>query len=134
MTPLLFAGPLYVSFLEQTLPFQAHWTGLEPVRDWQGIRNYLAVRVGLHTRSPRASEPFQQGPITEELNFRSCVTAVLLLGGWSGGRLVFLAPLSFGVGACAARGAVPCTFVNVSQRIYTTGGTRTIVMGGTRPR
>ena len=35
--------PVYVSFLDGALPFQSRWTGLQPLRDWQGIRNYIGV-------------------------------------------------------------------------------------------
>ncbi|KAH7097561.1 hypothetical protein BKA62DRAFT_643212 [Auriculariales sp. MPI-PUGE-AT-0066] len=80
LTPLLFTGPLYVALLEQSLlPFQHKWLGLRLFTNWHGFRNYIA------------------GPVTEELNFRACVTAVVLLGGWRGGALVFIAPLSFGI-------------------------------------
>ncbi|EJD48336.1 hypothetical protein AURDEDRAFT_61361 [Auricularia subglabra TFB-10046 SS5] len=83
LTPLLYAGPLYVSYLERTLPFQARWSWRSCVRPiyatWEGARNII------------------MGPITEELTFRSCVVAVLLLGKWKPGRIIFAAPLSFGV-------------------------------------
>lgn len=83
LTPLLFAGPLYVSFLDQTLLFQRAWSWrlsvVQRIATWEGIRNFVV------------------GPITEEINFRSCVIAALLLGGFKPAGLVFTAPLSFGV-------------------------------------
>ncbi|KZV99988.1 hypothetical protein EXIGLDRAFT_604880 [Exidia glandulosa HHB12029] len=83
LTPLLFAGPLYVSYLDGSLPFQHLWSWQRSVKPiistWEGVRNYIV------------------GPITEEINFRSCVIAVLLLGGFHPGRLVFTAPLAFGI-------------------------------------
>lgn len=48
LTPLLFAGPLYVSYLDLALPFQRAWSWqrsvMPVVATWEGIRNYIVVR------------------------------------------------------------------------------------------
>lgn len=51
-------------------------------------------RAGELTSAYRA-----QGPLTEELVFRSCIVAVSLLAGFSKKEIVFLTPLYFGFGA-----------------------------------
>lgn len=42
---------------------------------------------------------FKQGPISEELVWRSCIIAAYRLAGASNAFLVFFTPLSFGSGA-----------------------------------
>lgn len=49
VVPVLYLGPLYVSWLCETLPTQRRWSvrgSLLPlVSTWVGIRNYIVVRV-----------------------------------------------------------------------------------------
>ncbi|CAK9783501.1 unnamed protein product [Cutaneotrichosporon oleaginosum] len=77
LAPTLFLGPLFASWLDCTLPGQAHFG------QWRwGLaerRNYLV------------------GPVTEELLFRSCILAVSILGGLPASWLVFGTPLWFGL-------------------------------------
>ena len=84
VTPILYLGPLYTTFLDSKLPFQSGWSwghDVVPVfRTWVGIRNYFF------------------GPITEELVFRACVLAVYHLAGSSRNKMIFLSPLLFGLG------------------------------------
>ncbi|KAI0821824.1 hypothetical protein BC628DRAFT_1463351 [Trametes gibbosa] len=81
--PVLYLGPLYVSWLCETLPTQRRWSvrsRLLPLfSTWIGVRNYVA------------------GPITEEVVFRACMLAVYHMAGTSRGKLIFLTPLAFGV-------------------------------------
>lgn len=84
VTPILYLGPLYATFLDSKLPFQSGWSwghDVVPVfSTWVGIRNYFF------------------GPITEELVFRACVLAVYHLAGSSRNKMIFLSPLLFGLG------------------------------------
>jgi len=84
VTPVLYLGPLYATFLDAKLPFQSRWSwdrDMLPVfKTWVGIRNYFF------------------GPITEELVFRACVLAVYHLAGSSRNKMIFLSPLLFGLG------------------------------------
>ena len=84
VTPILYLGPLYATFLDAKLPFQSGWSwdrDVSPVFwTWIGIRNYFF------------------GPITEELVFRACVLAVYHLAGSSRNKMIFLSPLLFGLG------------------------------------
>jgi hypothetical protein len=81
---LLFIGPIYCASLAENLPLQRHWnfsTHLLPLfGSWQGVRNFIVA------------------PITEEIVFRGCVLAVYHLAGAGKMRMVFLSPLSFGLG------------------------------------
>ncbi|GAA6059270.1 hypothetical protein JCM10212_006663 [Sporobolomyces blumeae] len=83
LTASLFAGSLYVLYLEGDLPGQlkgGKWKSLKARFDgWRGIRNYVVA------------------PLTEELTFRSCVVAASFVGGWSKNRMIFVAPLWFGL-------------------------------------
>ncbi|KAI0367428.1 Abi-domain-containing protein [Pilatotrama ljubarskyi] len=83
VTPILYLGPLYVSWLCETLPLQRRWSvrgDLLPVfTTWVGIRNYIV------------------GPITEEVVFRACMLAVYHMAGASRTKMIFLTPLAFGV-------------------------------------
>lgn len=49
ITPVLFFGPLYATWLSRTLPGQTFWSWEEHVNQnlwtWQGIRNVLVVRL-----------------------------------------------------------------------------------------
>ncbi|KAG2130786.1 CAAX protease self-immunity-domain-containing protein [Suillus bovinus] len=82
ITPLLFSGPLYVQFLEKTLPFQKDWNFEDHVLfrffSIVGLRNYFVA------------------PITEEFVFRACVLTVYHLAGASRMKMIFLSPLVFG--------------------------------------
>ncbi|KAG8853660.1 hypothetical protein FRB96_008078 [Tulasnella sp. 330] len=83
LAPILYIGPLYVEILELRGPYRMKWTLKRDVVDhffsWQGIRNFIVA------------------PITEEFVFRSCVISVLVLGGSSLRRMVFVSPLWFGI-------------------------------------
>ncbi|KAF5315246.1 hypothetical protein D9619_007505 [Psilocybe cf. subviscida] len=84
VTPVLFLGPLFASgFLARQLPLMKHfsWKGFFSARlgNIYGLRNYIVA------------------PITEEIVFRSCVIAVYHLSGASSRRMIFLAPLTFGL-------------------------------------
>ncbi|KAL1948736.1 hypothetical protein VTO73DRAFT_10542 [Trametes versicolor] len=83
VVPVLYLGPLYVSWLCETLPTQRRWSvrgSLLPlVSTWVGIRNYVV------------------GPITEEVVFRACMLAVYHMAGSSHTKMIFLSPLAFGV-------------------------------------
>ncbi|KAG0701897.1 CAAX protease self-immunity-domain-containing protein [Suillus ampliporus] len=82
ITPLLYVGPLYVQFLEKTLPFQEDWNFQDDVLfrflSIIGLRNYLVA------------------PITEEIVFRACVLTVYHLAGASRKKMIFLSPVVFG--------------------------------------
>ena len=86
VTPVLYLGPLYATFLDSKLPFQSGWSwdrDMLPVfNTCVGIRNYFF------------------GPLTEELVFRACVLAVYHLAGSSRNKMIFLSPLLFGLGEC----------------------------------
>ncbi|GAA5999127.1 CAAX prenyl protease [Rhodotorula paludigena] len=83
LTASLFAGSLYVAWLEGDLPGQrgartwAQWKAR--FGGWRGVRNYILA------------------PLTEELSFRSCIVAASFLGGCSTKQLIFLTPLWFGL-------------------------------------
>ncbi|GAA5958830.1 hypothetical protein JCM21900_003941 [Sporobolomyces salmonicolor] len=83
LTASLFAGSLYIQYLEGELPGQwrgGRWASLKQRFDgWRGMRTYVVA------------------PLTEELTFRSCIVAVSYLGGWSAKWMVFLGPLWFGL-------------------------------------
>ncbi|GAA5914773.1 CAAX prenyl protease [Sporobolomyces salmoneus] len=83
LTASLFAGSLYIQYLEGDLPLQKKggtWKSLRGRFDsWRGIRNFVIA------------------PLTEELTFRSCIVGISFLGGWNRRQLVFLTPLWFGL-------------------------------------
>ncbi|GAA5928846.1 CAAX prenyl protease [Sporobolomyces koalae] len=83
LTASLFAGSLYIQYLQGELPLQkegGRWNSLRERFDgWRGVRNYIVA------------------PLTEELTFRSCVVGLSSLGGWSKKHLVFVTPLWFGL-------------------------------------
>jgi prenyl protein peptidase len=84
VTPILYLGPLYATFLDSKLPLQSRWSWghdvLPVFNNLVGIRNYLF------------------GPITEEMVFRGCMLAVYHLAGSSRNKMIFLSPLLFGLG------------------------------------
>lgn len=79
LTCTLFAGPLYEYLIAERglLYFPRDLT--QALTSWTGVRNYLV------------------GPLTEEFVFRSCIVPLHVLGGLSVGRIIFVAPLYFGV-------------------------------------
>ncbi|GAA5971045.1 hypothetical protein JCM3765_006382 [Sporobolomyces pararoseus] len=83
LTASLFAGSLYIQYLEGDLPLQKKGGSLKSLKErfdsWRGIRNFVLA------------------PLTEELTFRSCVVGISFLGGWNKRQLVFLTPLWFGL-------------------------------------
>ncbi|KAF6749395.1 hypothetical protein DFP72DRAFT_818981, partial [Ephemerocybe angulata] len=79
ITPILFLGPLYATYLQQTLPFQKFWFPKQKFLNLIGLRTYTL------------------GPLTEEIDFRACVLAPYHLAGCSPTKMVFLTPLSFGL-------------------------------------
>ncbi|KAI8974836.1 CAAX protease self-immunity-domain-containing protein [Trametes punicea] len=83
VTPVLYLGPLYASWLRETLPLQRRWSvrgSLLPLfTTWIGLRNYVV------------------GPLTEEIVFRACMLAVYHLAGASRTKMIFCSPLTFGV-------------------------------------
>ncbi|KAF9446382.1 Abi-domain-containing protein [Macrolepiota fuliginosa MF-IS2] len=83
ITPVLFFGPLYATWLAGVMPGQRYWSWEFHVRrglwTWQGIRNVIVA------------------PPTEEIVFRGCILSILHLAGASKYQLIFLSPLSFGL-------------------------------------
>lgn len=71
---------------------------------WEGLRNLVMVRRSL-AKVPLSSKESAdiasrlQGPLTEEIVFRSCIVTVSALAGLSKKQIVFLSPLYFGIGA-----------------------------------
>jgi hypothetical protein len=103
VTPVLFLGPLYARYLSRNLPFMARWTFNKQVTDifnWIFIRNYIVVRTSLTilSESSNLAVPIQ-GPISEEVVWRSCLIVAYRLAGASNTLMVFFTPLSFGSGA-----------------------------------
>ncbi|KAF8148226.1 hypothetical protein B0H34DRAFT_785703 [Crassisporium funariophilum] len=83
VTPLLFLGPLFASYLGGELPFQRNWAYATHVRarffSLQGVRNYMLA------------------PLTEEIVFRACVLSIYHLSGAGTKRMIYLGPLTFGM-------------------------------------
>ncbi|KAN0062426.1 CAAX prenyl protease [Thecaphora frezii] len=83
LTTTLYAGPLYVSYLDKELPGQAAFDYVRDVKSkWStlvGIRNFIV------------------GPATEELVFRSCILSVMYYSGASRIAMIFASPLYFGI-------------------------------------
>ncbi|KAL1746857.1 hypothetical protein HDZ31DRAFT_33264 [Schizophyllum fasciatum] len=84
LIPILYTGPIYVIYLRKRLPFQARSPGLVPslqsiVGNAVGVRNYVVA------------------PITEEIVFRACIVAVYSLCGAARWKIVWGAPLWFGM-------------------------------------
>lgn len=115
VTPILYLGPLYATFLDSKLPFQSGWSwdgDVSPVfNTLVGIRNYFF------------------GPITEELVFRACVLAVYHLAGSSRNKMIFLSPLLFGLGGfiCFFPRTSLCVYAILAHlhhawEVYTNGG------------
>ncbi|KAF9524127.1 hypothetical protein CPB83DRAFT_861789 [Crepidotus variabilis] len=83
VTPVLFIGPLLGSFLGGQLPGQRNWY-------WQS--HIIARFFGL-----QGARNYWVGPITEEIVFRACVLSIYQLSGASKKKMIFLAPLTFGL-------------------------------------
>ncbi|KAJ5985076.1 hypothetical protein N7499_008671 [Penicillium canescens] len=81
LTAILFVGPLFErGIVEGEWRFWFRHSKLsESLGGWIGWRNYVA------------------GPITEEVMFRSAIVPLHLLAHVSPGRIVFIAPLYFGI-------------------------------------
>ncbi|KAG8687274.1 hypothetical protein FRC09_013594, partial [Ceratobasidium sp. 395] len=83
LTPLLYLGPLYSAWLDESLPFMADWSYQRDIvkkfASWTGIRNFF------------------MSPLTEELVFRSCIIGAAQLAGVGIKKTVFLTPLWFGI-------------------------------------
>jgi len=83
VTPLLFLGPLFCSYLRQELPFQRNWMWQTHVvarfLSIHGLRNYLIA------------------PMTEEIVFRACVLSIYNFSGASRKYMICFAPLTFGL-------------------------------------
>lgn len=90
VVPVLFLGPLAASGLSGELPLQSRWRWRTHVEErffsLQGVRNYAIA------------------PLTEEVVFRACVLAVWHMSGMGRKKMIFVAPLTFGLGAS------PCHF------------------------
>ena len=96
LTMLLFSGPLF----ERTI-VESGWkqwiTGkplIKTLSSWIGWRNFVAVG------SPNLREPHYlllQGPVSEEVLFRSLMTPLSLLTPLTARQTIFLTPLYFGV-------------------------------------
>ena len=108
VTPILYLGPLYATFLDSKLPFQSGWSWgrdvLPVFNTWVGIRNYFF------------------GPLTEELVFRACVLAVYHLAGSSRNKMIFLSPLLFGLGEYTLSRPRSRVYIHVTQPIFITLG------------
>jgi prenyl protein peptidase len=84
LTSALFLGPIYVAYLDESLPLQKHFSIDSSIKSkvnniW-GVRNFII------------------GPLTEEIVFRGCILALHSLSGFSKKQLIFLTPLYFGIG------------------------------------
>lgn len=99
LTATLFVGPLFEGGI-----VEGRWKDWIRLRDaeilssWSGWRNLVAVRS---TNCPRLfvhhSNLSSQGPVTEEILFRSASVPLLLLSGASTTTIVFLTPIIFGL-------------------------------------
>jgi prenyl protein peptidase len=110
VTPVLFAGPLYAQYLFKTLPGQAQWSyrrSLMPIYStWIGRRNFIFVSSNSRIVISALLILHFQGPITEELVFRSCILAIYQLAGASKKFMIFATPLFFGLGVFDIRGCL----------------------------
>lgn len=100
LTALLFAGPLFEKAI-----VEGGWREwirgrhlTETFGSWIGWRNYVAVsddeRGGIQLPGLPIGE---QGPVTEEIVFRSTIIPLHILAKISPERMVFLTPLYFGI-------------------------------------
>ena len=117
LAPTLFLGPLFATYLDRT--FQIRSNSPKSIRGRISniglieIRNYLVVRSFTSSTSAPASnrdlfcvQSFSsfatmlieiQGPLTEELVFRSTILSISLLGRFSIRSLIFGTPFWFGL-------------------------------------
>lgn len=98
LTAILFSGPLFErGVAEDGWKSWIRGEGLsETLRSWIGFRNYVAV-CPFSSKSIRPDTDGFQGPITEEIIFRSVIITLHLLAKMPPGRIVFVTPLYFGI-------------------------------------
>lgn len=99
LTAILFIGPLFERGIAE-----GEWRSWfkkaqisETLGGWIGWRNYVVVSVAHLCYMSRPANKWMQGPITEEVMFRSAIIPLHLLARVSPGRIVWIAPLYFGV-------------------------------------
>lgn len=115
LTAILFLGPLFErGIVEGEWKFWFRRSSLsECLGGWIGWRNYVAVSTlfpfpffsllfffcpfFIKKQKPKTKSNITQGPFTEEVMFRSAMVPLHLLAHTSPGRIVFLAPLYFGI-------------------------------------
>ena len=106
LTSLLFAGPLFESGIVES--GWRDWIQGHSLQDtlssWIGFRNFVAVGLlprpsssSSNLAPPLPADPDSQGPITEEIIFRSLITPLHLLSRLSPTKTIFLTPLYFGI-------------------------------------
>lgn len=104
LTMSLFAGSLYVTYLAECMPGQRWWSPAMAWREfggWQGLRNLILVSRRAEQQGSIILTQIcnaSQGPLTEEVVFRSCIVPVSALAGMSKTQIIFLSPLYFGLG------------------------------------
>jgi prenyl protein peptidase len=98
LAPILLLGPLYAYYLDDELPLQATSPDSIPARIHKSIQNLslISIRNYVIVRNT-SSHADKEGPLTEELTFRSSLIAVALLAGLSPKAIVFGTPLWFGI-------------------------------------
>jgi prenyl protein peptidase len=98
LTAILFTGPLFErGIVEGEWRFWFRRSKLsESLGGWIGWRNYVAVCPVVFLNQGAFLIHFQ-GPFTEEVMFRSAIVPLHLLAHVSPGRIVFIAPLYFGI-------------------------------------
>lgn len=103
-TASLFLGPLFTTGLDHRLPGMSAFSWrLDVVGRFsrlQGWRNYVIVRDYASSLFQGTLTLHSQGPITEELVFRSALIATAFLAGRSRRHLIWVTPLYFGIGLC----------------------------------
>ena len=94
LTMSLYAGPLYVEYLEDSLPLPKLGA---PSKGDQGalakIKSWLKGWWNLH-----GLRNFVVGPATEEVVWRACILSVYAFSGTARRPLIFATPLWFGIG------------------------------------
>ncbi|KAK0202160.1 hypothetical protein DFS33DRAFT_1444023 [Desarmillaria ectypa] len=83
ITPMLFLGPLYAMSLYRTLPLQRMFNYNNST--WLTFYSMLGLRT------------YVVAPLTEETVFRACMLSIYHLSGASTYRMIFFAPLWFGL-------------------------------------
>lgn len=98
LTAILFTGPLFERGVAE-----GEWREWirggrisESLRGWIGWRNYVAVSSYAYILMTCHAYT-NQGPVTEEIMFRSAIIPLHLLAKVSPGHIVFIAPLYFGI-------------------------------------